>query len=54
LRYLSNISLLVFGDPVILTIDAEAMYLAGHKFYKAQGEIWLTDAIDIRYITLTI
>jgi RNA:NAD 2'-phosphotransferase (TPT1/KptA family) len=27
------------------------MCLAGHKFYKAQGEIWLTDAIDIRFIT---
>ena len=41
------------GDPVILTIDAEAMCLAGHKFYKAQNEIWLSDAVDIRYITIS-
>ena len=33
------------GNPVVLSIDIEAMIRAGYKFYKAQNGIWLTGDI---------
>lgn len=39
------------GTPVVLTIRAEAMYAAGHAFYKATGAVWLTERVPPRFIT---
>ena len=33
------------GNPVVLSIDIEAMIRAAYKFYKAQNGIWLTGDI---------
>jgi hypothetical protein len=31
--------------PVILTVDAAAMHVAGHAFYQAANGVWLTDHV---------
>ena len=31
--------------PVILTVDAAAMHAAGHAFYQAANDVWLTDHV---------
>lgn len=33
------------GEPVVLTIDAEAMYKDGYKFYLSTNGVWLTNSI---------
>lgn len=38
------------GRPVILSIDAKAMYEAGFKFYLSKNKVWLTDAIPPEFI----
>lgn len=37
------------GNPIVLSIDTEAMISAGYKFYKAQNGVWLTDDIPPQY-----
>jgi putative RNA 2'-phosphotransferase len=31
--------------PVILTVDATAVHAAGHAFYQAANDCWLTDHV---------
>ena len=38
------------GDPVVLTIQARDMYLAGQAFYQADNGVWLTDSVPTAYI----
>lgn len=37
------------GNPILLSIDTEAMISAGYKFYNAQNGIWLTDEINPQF-----
>ena len=37
-------------DNVILEIDANAMYNDGHKFFKSENGVWLTDHVPSSYI----
>lgn len=39
------------GKPVILIVDAKAMYKAGLEFYLSENKVWLTDAVPVEYIT---
>ena len=38
------------GNPVVLSIDIEAMIRTGYKFYKAQNGIWLTGDILPKFL----
>lgn len=40
------------GKPIVLAIDTEAMISASYKFYKALSGVWLTNAIDKKYIMI--
>ncbi|MFD8500712.1 RNA 2'-phosphotransferase [Amycolatopsis sp. NPDC059657] len=39
------------GKPVILSVDAAAMHLAGHKFQLSANGVWLTQAVPPAYLT---
>jgi putative RNA 2'-phosphotransferase len=39
------------GKPVILAVDAAAMYAAGFTFYRAANGVWLTDAVPPRWLS---
>lgn len=41
-----------YGKPVLLKIDASAMYDDGHVFYCTENNVWLTDAVPSDYITV--
>lgn len=36
--------------PVVLKIDAEAMYLDGYVFAQSENNVWLTDHVPTKYI----
>ncbi|AGC75778.1 putative RNA 2'-phosphotransferase [Nonlabens dokdonensis] len=38
------------GKPIILTVQATAMYKAGYQFYKSENQVWLTDVVPTNYI----
>jgi len=38
------------GKPVVLSVDAKAMYKDGHEFYLSDNNIWMTDAVPSKYI----
>lgn len=38
------------GVPVILIINSAAMFREGYKFYLSDNNVWLTDAVPIKYI----
>ena len=38
------------GNPIVLSIDTEAMISAGYKFYKAQNGVWLTGDILPKFL----
>lgn len=40
------------GNPVVLAIDAEAMYRDGHKFHCPVTGVWLTNHIEPCYISI--
>ncbi|MBP3440580.1 MAG: RNA 2'-phosphotransferase [Tidjanibacter sp.] len=40
------------GLPIVLAIDAEAMCRDGYKFYDTQRDVWLTDTVAPKYITI--
>lgn len=40
------------GTPVILTVDATAMYGAGHLFYCSENGVWLTDHVPVNFLTI--
>ena len=39
------------GTLAILTINAERMHSAGHKFYVSENGVWLTDEVPAEFIT---
>lgn len=39
------------GKPVVLSVDARAMLLAGRAFYRSANGVWLTDEVPPRYIS---
>lgn len=39
------------GKPLILTIDAKAMYENGYKFYLSANNVWLTENVPRKFIT---
>jgi putative RNA 2'-phosphotransferase len=40
------------GRPVILTLPAHDMHVAGHPFYIAQNGVWLTDHVPAENLTV--
>jgi putative RNA 2'-phosphotransferase len=39
-----------YGEPVLLQIDAARMHAQGHHFYCSDNQVWLCDAVPVRYI----
>ncbi|WP_407482565.1 RNA 2'-phosphotransferase [Elizabethkingia meningoseptica] len=39
------------GKPVILTVRTGKMYEEGILFYRSENGVWLTDYVDIKYIS---
>jgi putative RNA 2'-phosphotransferase len=40
------------NSPIILKIDSAAMYADGIKFYLSENNVWLTDNVPVKYITI--
>lgn len=40
------------GQCVVFQIDAKKMYEDGEKFYQSQTGVWLTDHVDLKYMSL--
>lgn len=40
------------GKPVILTLPARVMHDTGHQFYLAKNDVWLTDHVPARHLSL--
>jgi len=38
------------GPPIVLVIEAGRMFHDGHKFYRSENGVWLTDAVPAAYI----
>ena len=38
------------GEVIVLKIQAEEMHQAGHKFYRSDNGVWLTDHVPTVYI----
>ena len=38
------------GTPVILIVDTKRMYADGHRFYRSDNGVWLTDAVPAEYL----
>ena len=41
------------GQPVILRIMSGSMHEEGFRFYQADNGVWLTDAVPVRFISLS-
>ena len=39
------------GSPVVLAVDARAMYEAGREFFVSANGVWLIDAVPAEYLT---
>jgi putative RNA 2'-phosphotransferase len=39
------------GLPIVLKVEASAMYRAGHLFFRAANGVWLTGNVPPRYLT---
>ncbi|SHJ66958.1 putative RNA 2'-phosphotransferase [Rubritalea squalenifaciens DSM 18772] len=40
------------GKPVILKVNAKAMYEDGHLFYLSENHVWLVDFVESKYLSL--
>jgi len=40
------------GKPVVLSVDAKAMYKDGHDFYLSDNNIWMTATVPRKYLTV--
>jgi putative RNA 2'-phosphotransferase len=40
------------SEPVVLTIDAHTMYLDGYEFGVTKNDVWLTDHVPTKYISV--
>lgn len=38
------------GEPVVLTVRADAMAAAGHRFWLTPNGVWLTEAVPPRFL----
>jgi putative RNA 2'-phosphotransferase len=38
------------GKPTVLTVDAAAMHADGHRFFRADNGVWLTDSVPAQYL----
>lgn len=38
------------GNPIVLKINTEQMFLDGYKFYLSENGVWLTDNIPYQYV----
>lgn len=38
------------GRPVVLVVEAGRMHRAGHKFYRSENGVWLTEAVPAEYL----
>ncbi|WGS54628.1 RNA 2'-phosphotransferase [Paraburkholderia sp. D15] len=39
-----------YGKPVVLKIEAQRMHQRGFKFFLAENDVWLTDAVAVEFI----
>jgi putative RNA 2'-phosphotransferase len=39
------------GEPVVLRVAADAMGRAGHRFYRSENGVWLTEAVPASYLS---
>lgn len=40
------------GNPIILKINSIVMYEDGYKFYFSKNEVWLTEHVPVKYISI--
>ncbi len=40
------------GKPIVLKIFAKEMDKDGFEFFKSENEIWLTDSVPVKYLTI--
>ncbi len=40
------------GKPVVLAVDAGAMRVDGHVFFRSANGVWLCDAVPARYLSV--
>src|SRR5262249_39421691 len=40
------------GRPVVLEVESGAMYRDGHRFFRSENGVWLTDHVPARYIRI--
>lgn len=40
------------GKPVVLALDAAAMFQAGHQFYVSANGVWLVDQVPVIFLTV--
>lgn len=40
------------GTPVILIVDAVAMWADGYQFYHSDNGVWLTEAVPVAYLSI--
>ncbi|MBY4890629.1 RNA 2'-phosphotransferase [Pantoea sp. DY-15] len=41
-----------YGKPVVLQIESRRMYQQGFKFFQAENNVWLTEAVPVEFLTL--
>ena len=42
------------GKCVVFQIDAKRMYQDGEKFYQSKTGVWLTDHVDLKYMSIIV
>ena len=42
------------GTPVVLRVDSATMSQEGHTFWLSQNNVWLTEAVPWRYLTVEV
>lgn len=40
------------GDPVVIEVSAAKMSEAGYEFFQSSGDVWLTDRVPPRFLSL--
>lgn len=43
-----------YGKPIVLNVAALQMFNDGHKFYLSENDVWLTDHVSSKYLTVHI
>jgi putative RNA 2'-phosphotransferase len=38
------------GRPIVLVIEAARMHNDGHRFYRSENGVWLTEAVPVEYL----